>query len=56
MFTVIAPPHVEHGYVSSIVVSRVDTDVHLSVHVTSPRSTVVAHFYRAGTFLRTQQL
>ncbi|QBS38946.1 hypothetical protein DMB37_01270 [Nocardia sp. CS682] len=47
---------VENGYVSSIVISRVDADLLMSVHVTSPRTTMVAQFDRAGTFLRMQQL
>ncbi|CAM4509197.1 hypothetical protein NONI108955_38485 [Nocardia ninae] len=54
--TALTQTGVEDGYVSSIVISRVDADLLMSVHVTSPRTTMVAQFDRAGTFLRMQQL
>ncbi|MFI6045021.1 hypothetical protein ACIA8C_25555 [Nocardia sp. NPDC051321] len=53
--TAIARAAVAGGYVTSVVVNRIGSDVVMTVNVTSPRTTVVAQFDRAGTFLRMSQ-
>ncbi|MFE9577772.1 hypothetical protein ACFYO1_15400 [Nocardia sp. NPDC006044] len=50
--TALARTAVTDGHVSAAIVSRTGDEVRISVSVTSPRTTMVAEFDRAGTFLR----
>ncbi|WP_405163975.1 hypothetical protein OG203_02300 [Nocardia sp. NBC_01499] len=50
--TALTQSAVDDGYVSSVVVNRVGPEILMTVNVSSPRTTVVAQFDRAGTFLR----
>ncbi|MFI6169740.1 hypothetical protein ACIBCN_23375 [Nocardia sp. NPDC051052] len=54
--TAVTRAAVDGGYVTSVVVNRIGADVVMTVNVTSPRTTVVAQFDRAGTFLRMSQV
>lgn len=47
---------VPDGHVTSVVVNRIGPDVVMTVNVTSARTTVVAQFDGAGTFLRKSQV
>ncbi|KAA8889190.1 hypothetical protein F3087_09520 [Nocardia colli] len=50
--TALARTAVTDGHVSAVIVSRLGDAIRISVTVTSPRTTMVADFDRAGTFLR----
>ncbi|MFI7000641.1 hypothetical protein [Nocardia sp. NPDC050175] len=54
--TALARTAVADGYVSVVIINRIDDEVRITVDVTSPRTTMVAEFDRAGTFLRMGQL
>ncbi|WP_433654072.1 hypothetical protein ACQPW1_25730 [Nocardia sp. CA-128927] len=53
--TALTQAAVENGYVSSAMVNRIGPDTVITVNVSSPRTTVVTQFDRAGTFLRKSQ-
>ncbi|MFD6163365.1 hypothetical protein ACFWF7_40380 [Nocardia sp. NPDC060256] len=54
--TALARTAVSNGHVSAVIINRIDDEVRITVDVTSPRTTMVAEFDRAGTFLRMGQV